>query len=122
MINIKNLNEINTDDAFVSLNKEFVLLNEYIYDNKSLLIEQNLLNDYNTLCNNYYEKIEAYITLIRGYNELLTNTNDKFIYFISSLSSLYKNKELLNQNNILILNNYIYNFSQNLSKIPLSLS
>ena len=122
MINIKNLNEINTDDAFISLNKEFVLLNEYIYDNKSLLIEQNLLNDYNTLCNNYYEKIEAYFTLIGGYNELLTNTNDKFIYFISSLSSLYKNKELLNQNNILILNNYIYNFSQNLSKMSLSLS
>ena len=121
-INIKNLNEINTDDAFISLNKEFVLLNEYIYDNKSLLIEQNLLNDYNILCNNYYEKIEAYFTLIGGYNELLTNTGDKFIYFISSLSSLYKNKELLNQNNILILNNYIYNFSQNLSKIPLSLS
>ena len=120
---INDFNEIKTDGDFIGLNKEFILLNEYIYDNRSILIEQqNLLNDFNTMCNNYYVKIESYFNSTGGHNGLLSNTNDKFIYFISSLSSLYKNKDLLIQNNIGILNNYIYIFSQSLSNIPLSLS
>ena len=54
---INDFNEIKTDGDFIELNKEFILLNEYIYDNRSLLIEQNLLNDFNIICNNYYVKI-----------------------------------------------------------------
>ena len=119
---INNINVINTDNDFITLNKELILLNEYIYDNKSFLIEQNLSDDVSLAYNHYFEKIEEYITQIGGNNELLTNTNDKFIYFISSLSSLNKIKELLSQNNNDTLFNYIYTFSQNLISLPLLLS
>jgi len=118
------MNKINLDNNdFISFNKEFVLLNEYVYNtDKELLNDDALKDDFNTKCNYFYEKIEEYISNLEDINELLDMSNDNFIYFISSLSSLNKNKELLNQNNYETLNNYIYNFSLNLANTSLDLS
>ena len=122
---IININEIKNDEEFKKINIEFVLLNNYINNAKTNLQEEEKVNIKQLLeeiYNYYYEKIEDYLSAKDEEGNSLTNNENNYIYIISSLSSLYLNKEILTQNCYNKFYNHIYTFSQTLSNFHLTIS
>ena len=122
---IENINEINNDEDLKKINIEFILLNNYINKVKKNLQEEekeNIKQLLDEIYNHYYEKIDVYLSAKDEEGNSLTNVELNYIYIISSLSSLYLNKDILDQNCYNKLYNHIYSFSQTLSNFHLAIS
>ena len=125
---INSINDINTNDNFHLINKEFILFNEYINFHKTIAQKDNniinIIEVLNLISEHYFTLIENYFTSIQGELNILSNINsdNNFIYFISSLSSLFNNKDMLNENYYNKLYSYTLTFSPALINIPLTLA
>ena len=118
---IKTITDISTNKAFENLNIQFIVLNEYI-NNIDIIYKENNKMNLNKSCEHYFEQIKKYFDVIEGELKILTKTNNDFIYFITALSSLFNNRELLEPIYYKELYDYTLKFSPFLSKANLTLS
>ena len=121
---IKGISQIQSKEDFENIDTQFILINEYINNYRNFLEQNNnnIIETLNKSCEHYFELIENYFTSIQGPLKILNiNENDNFIYFISSLSSLFKNNELLDPIYLNKLNNYTSVFSPELINLHLTL-
>ena len=116
------INEIAPDEKFKNINKEFKILNEFVNNAEIDFEKYNMSEIFNSISNYYFEQIEKYFSSYEGEKTLLNNTNDVLIYFISALSSLLSNKNLLSENYYSKLINYTLKYNQELQNIPLASS
>ena len=116
---INKITEINTNSDFKNINIEFILYNKYIYNIKELIKDKNLTYDFNQICLYYFKITDEYFTSLGGINETLSNPDNIFISFISVLSSLLTNNNLLEDNSSKKFKNYTYYFNENLINFPI---
>ena len=119
LTNIKSISEITTNENFENINVQFILINKYINNYRHFLEIKETLNK---ACEHYFVKIDNYFASIGGPLKILNiNENNNFIYFISTLSSLFKNKDSLDPIYLDKLNDYTSVFSPELIKLSLSI-
>ena len=122
LTNIQKITEVKTNDEFENFNVQFILINEFINNFRNFLDSKDnkILETLNKSCEHYFQLIENDLASIEG-TILNINENDNFIYFISTLSSLFKNKDSLDSIYSDKLNYYTSIYSPELIKIPLAL-
>ena len=120
--NIQKIENLTTGQEFNNFNLEFLLLNYYISNYNTLTTSKNLIILALTESTNYYYNLtEKYFDSLEDNNlNILNNKDDNLIYFLSSLSSLHKNEELLEINYKNKLKNYFFTMGQKLTDIPLN--
>ena len=120
ILNIKEINNITTNEDYKNLVVEFILLNEYI-SNYIKPLKEEIIILLNETCDHYFNITEEYFSSASD-EYLLLNNSENFIYFIASLSSLFNNKEYLNQTCLDKIHGYIYLYSNNLVNYKLTAS
>ena len=122
LTNIEKITEVKTNDEFENFNVQFILINEYINNFRKFLDSKDnkILETLNKSCEHYFQLIENDLTSIEG-TILNINETDNFIYFISTLSSLFKNKDSLDPIYLDKMNYYTSIYSPELIKISLAL-
>ena len=120
--NIKAISNLTSDNDFNNFNEEFLLLNEYIY--KTDTLDKGKITSYlSESCDHYFQLIEDYFSSIDGELNLLNyNNNENLIYFLSSLTSLLNNNELIQKSYFDKLKNYFFKFGERLTQISIDFS
>ena len=119
---IKTISNLTSDDDFNNFNVQFLLLNEYIYNTDTL--DKGKITSYlSESCEHYFHLIEDFFSSLDGELNLLNyNNNENLIYFLSSLTSLLNNNELLEKSYFDKLNNYFFKFGEKLTEISIDFS
>ena len=120
--NIKAISNLTSDNDFNNFNVEFLLLNEYIY--KTDTLDKGKITSYlSESCEHYFHLIEDYFSSLDGELNILNyNNNENLIYFLSSLTSLLNNNELLEKSYFDKLKNYFFKFGEKLTQISIDFS